>query len=130
MRTIGPPLNRLMVVRMPRDGCFALIARIDDLGWRLVLRPSAAPRTRGRSVLLIARPPLRICPCSFFLNFGKKGELKDKIKGLKKEIKEQSKALEKAEKVVARPTYSQLPTPSELAHKWPITRAALLEPAS
>ena len=35
---------------------------------------------------------------TFFLNFGKKGELKDIIKGLDKEIKAQSKSLEKAEK--------------------------------
>ena len=36
---------------------------------------------------------------TFFLNFGKKGELKEIIKGLKKEIKAESKSLEKAEKV-------------------------------
>jgi hypothetical protein len=42
---------------------------------------------------------MRACARSFFLNFGKRGELKEQIKGLKKEIQEQSKFLERAEKV-------------------------------
>ena len=36
---------------------------------------------------------------TFFLNFDKKGQLKDVIKGLNKQVKAEGKSLEKAEKL-------------------------------